>query len=149
MEFKVGKVREKVLVKNFGDILEVKKGLISEDKVRVVELEAVVDTGAAFLCLPPKVIEELGLSYSQTRNVKTANGNVKRRIFRAAEITINERDIIQSVMENDMNTPPLIGYLVLEEMDWVVDTKNNRLIGNPEHDGKWVMDLYWNWKIRQ
>lgn len=45
-------------------------------------------------------------------------------------------------MENDRNTPPLIGYLVLEEMDFVVDSKSRKLIGNPEHNGKWVIDLY-------
>lgn len=46
------------------------------------------------------------------------------------------------VMENDVTTPLLIGYLVLETMDFVVDTKSQRIILNPEHDGKWIMDLY-------
>jgi clan AA aspartic protease len=105
-------------------------------------VEAIVDTGAAFLCLPPDIIEKVGLLYSQTSEVRTANGNVKRRIFRAAEITIKGRSVTQSVMENDRNTPPLIGYLVLEEMDFVVDSKSQKISGNPENNGKWVMDLY-------
>lgn len=46
------------------------------------------------------------------------------------------------VMENDATPPPLIGYLVLETMDLVVDTKSQKIMPNPEHDGKWVMDLY-------
>ncbi len=138
----MGKVKEKVIVKNFGDILKAKEGLIPEDKIRYFELEALIDTGAAYLCLPPDIIEKLGLLYSQTTEVRTANGNVKRRIFRAAEITIKERSITQSVMENDRNTPPLIGYLVLEEMDFVVDSKSQKIIGNPENNGKWIMDLY-------
>lgn len=45
-------------------------------------------------------------------------------------------------MENDATTPPLIGYLVLENMDLVVNTKSQQVTPNPEHDGKWVMDLY-------
>jgi clan AA aspartic protease len=138
----MGKVREKVIIKNFGDILKAKEGLIPEDKINYFEVDAIVDTGAAFLCLPPDIIEKLGLLYSHTSDVRTANGNVKRRIFRAAEITIKERSVTQSVMENDRNTPPLIGYLVLEEMDFVVDSKSRKLIGNPEHNGKWVIDLY-------
>ncbi|MEW6097408.1 MAG: hypothetical protein AB1567_12955 [bacterium] len=46
------------------------------------------------------------------------------------------------VMENDATTPPLIGYLVLETMDLVVNTKLQKITPNPEHDGKWIMDLY-------
>ncbi len=138
----MGKVKEKIIVRNFGDILKAKEDLIQEDKIRSFELEAIIDTGAAYLCLPPDIIEKLGLLYSQTTEVRTANGNVKRRIFRAAEITIKERSITQSVMENDRNTPPLIGYLVLEEMDFVVDSKSQKIIGNPENNGKWIMDLY-------
>ena len=34
-----------------------------------------------------------------------------------------------------------IGFLVLEALDFVVDPKANRLIPNPEHDGKWIADL--------
>jgi len=45
-------------------------------------------------------------------------------------------------MENkDDSVPALIGYLVLEEMDWVVDPKSG-IIGNPKNDGKWIIDMY-------
>lgn len=138
----MGKTVEKVIVKNFGDILMESKGLIKKDEIRIVEVEGVVDTGAAFLCLPPEEIEKLGLMYSHTREVTTANGKVKRRIFNGAVIIIQGREIEMQVRENDATTPPLIGYLVLENMDLVVDTKLQRIIPNPEHDGKWVTDLY-------
>jgi hypothetical protein len=46
------------------------------------------------------------------------------------------------VMENDAATPPLIGYLVLEAMDFVVDPKSQQVIPNPTHEGKWIIDLY-------
>lgn len=138
----MGKTIEKVIVKNFGDIVLQRREIIKEDEIRTVEIEGVVNTGAAYLCLPPDVIEKLGLLYSHTREVTTANGRVKRRIFNGAIIIIQDRDIQMQVMENDVTTPPLIGYLVLETMDFVVDTKSQRIIPNPEHDGKWVMDRY-------
>jgi hypothetical protein len=56
-------------------------------------------------------------------------------------LTIQGRDTEMDVMENDELTPPLIGYLVLENMDWVVDVKAQKLIPNPAHDGKWITDL--------
>ncbi|MFH0774339.1 MAG: retroviral-like aspartic protease family protein [bacterium] len=138
----MGKTVEKVIVKNFGDVFLHSEGKAPEDEIRTVEIEALVDTGAAYLCLPPDVIERLGLLYSHTRGVTTANGRVERRIFYGAIIIIQDRDIEMQVMENDATTPPLIGYLVLETMDLVVDVKSQRIIPNPEHDGKWVMDLY-------
>jgi predicted aspartyl protease len=138
----MGRIVEKVRVASFEDILEVKKGNLSESAIRTVETDAIVDTRAAYLCLPPRMIEDLGLSYSHTRHVKTANGIVQRRVFMGATITIRDRTEQMSVMENDQSTPALIGYLVLESLDFVADPKSQRLIANPDHDGKWVSDLY-------
>jgi predicted aspartyl protease len=70
----MGKTIEKVTLKNFVDIVKHAEGIIKEDEIREMEVEALVDTGAAFLCLPPKEIEKLGLLYSHTREVSTANG---------------------------------------------------------------------------
>lgn len=137
----MGKTIEKVIIKNFGDILKSTEGIIEQDAIRTMELEAVVDTGAAFLCLPPEAIAKLGLMYSHSRNVITANGEVKRRIFAGAVISIQGRETQMSVLENDETTPALIGYLVLEDLDLVADTKAQKVIPNPEHDGKWVVDL--------
>ena len=139
----MGRTSEKVIIKNLFDIEKVSNGLLSENQIRNVEIEAIVDTGATYLCLPPKVIKELGLSYAYTKPVKTGNGRLELKIFRGAEITIKDRSIEMQVMENiDEHVPSLIGYLVLEEMDWVVNPKTQEIIGNPENDGKWVVDMY-------
>lgn len=105
-------------------------------------MDAIVDTGAAFLCLPPEIIADLGLMYTHSRMVKTANGEAKRRIFAGAVIVILGRETQMSVMENDQTTPPLIGYLVLEDLDLVVNSKSQKIVPNPKHDGKWVVDLF-------
>ena len=136
----MGKTVENVMVTNFGDILKVKEGLLQAENVRTVEVEGMVDTGAAYLCLPPGVIEKLGLLFSHAR--ETANGRVKRCIFSVASITIQGREIKMDVMENDAGTPPLIGYPVLQAMDLVVEAKKEKVIPNPANEGKWVIDLY-------
>jgi hypothetical protein len=38
--------------------------------------------------------------------------------------------------------PVLIGQVPLELMDWVVDPNGQRLIGNPEHGGEWMSDMF-------
>ena len=139
----MGKTMEKVLVKNYYDSFLAEKGLIKPSEIRSVEIDAIVDTGATYLCLPPKVIEELGLKYAYMKPVKTGNGSLELRIFRGAEIIIKDRSADMRVMENkDDNVSALIGYLVLEAMDWVVNPKSQGIMGNPLNDGKWVIDMY-------
>ena len=138
----MGRTVEHVRVQNFVDMVKVSDGILAPDQVRTVEFDALVDTGAAYLCLPPELIQKLGLKYSFSRSVTTANGLVTRRIFKGADITIRDRNEQMSVMENDEQTPPLIGYLVLETLDFIVNPKSQQLMGNPEHDGKWVVDCY-------
>lgn len=139
----MGKTTEKVIVRNYIDIANSTTGLIKTNEIRSIEIDAIVDTGAAYLCLPPKAINQLGLLFAKSTCVKTGNGTLELKIYNGAEITIKDRTIQMQVMENkDDNVPALIGYLVLESMDWVVDSKNQEIIGNPENDGKWVIDMY-------
>jgi clan AA aspartic protease len=138
----VGRTMERVRIQNYVDIFDVSRGQLEEGEVRTAEVEAVVDTGATYLCLPPSVIHELGLLHSRSRPVQTANGIVERRIFNGAEITIKGRTEQLSVMENDETTPALIGYVVLEVLDFVVDPRSQELIPNPAHEGKWMSDLF-------
>ena len=133
---------EKVKVTNFLDIAKVTEGLIKEEEIRTTEVNAIADTGATYLCLPPFVIKQLGLLYSYSGKAQTANGDVDRRIFSVADITIKDRTVRMDVMESDEKTPPLIGYLILEALDFVVNPKTQGLMGNPEHGGKWIVDLY-------
>jgi len=37
--------------------------------------------------------------------------------------------------------PVLIGQVPLELLDWVVDPRGQRLIGNPEHGGQHIMEV--------
>ena len=137
----MGKTIERVKVQNIEDLTRVSRGELKEEDVRTVEFDALVDTGASHLCLPPDLIEKLGLPYSRTKNVQTANGVVSRRQFRAAQITIRDRSDDVPIMENDAFTPPLIGNLVLEMLDFVVNPKSQQLMGNPEHNRKWITDM--------
>lgn len=142
----MGRVIEKVKVSNVYDIYDESKGSIIKEKIRSVEIEAIVDTGATYLCLPPSQIEKLGLLFHKSIQIKTANGSADRRTFEGAKVELKGRSFVMEVMENDEHTPALIGYLVLEAMDFVVDPKTQAVIPNPANDGKWTADLYLNEK---
>jgi len=139
----MGRIIEKIKVYNLGDILKVDENLIPKDEIRSIELDALVDTGATFVCLPRKEIEKLGLRYHNTTKIRTANGQATRRIFIGAEVELKGRSIEMPIMENNEDTPPLIGYLLLEALDYVIDPQKQQLIPNPTHDGKWIADMYY------
>lgn len=138
----MGGTRERIIIRNFGDVLKFEEGIISKENIRAIEIDVVVDTGATYVCIGREEIKNLGLLYHDTISIKTANGRAKRRTFKGAEIELKGRSFVMEVMENDDDTPALIGYLLLEALDLVVDPKIQQVIPNPAHDGKWVADLY-------
>ncbi len=140
----MGRIIEKLIVKNYGDTVKAGEGLISNNQIRTLEVDAMVDTGVTYVCIGKKDIELLGLPFHNVVSIKTANGKASRRTFKGAEVELKGRTFVMEVMENEGDTPALIGYLLLEALDFVVDPKTQSVIPNPAHEGKWVADLYYN-----
>ena len=46
------------------------------------------------------------------------------------------------VIEVSDDVPVLIGQLPLEQLDFVIDSRNRTLIGNPAHGGEHMFELY-------
>ena len=103
--------------------------------------DALIDTGATGLLVPRRLIAQLGLSVLRTRPARTIAGNVAVPIYRAVRLTVQGRDCISDVGEIGDEFPVVIGQVPLELMDWVVDPKRQRLIGNPEHGGEQMIDI--------
>jgi predicted aspartyl protease len=141
-EIKMGRTVEKITIQNAYDAYNASQGLIQEDAIRRVEVDAIVDTGATYVCLGKKQIEQLGLPFHREVNIRTANGRATRRLYHGALIDLKGRTFMMEVMENDDDTPAWIGYLLLEALDYVVDPKTQEVIPNPAHDGQWTADLY-------
>jgi predicted aspartyl protease len=132
----MGKILVDLKISNFADYV------MGRD-VRAIEVKgALVDTGAAMLSLHPEQIERLGLVFLRKVKVKTANGPVERRVFGVARVEIEGREGEFDVLEVPGDVPVLVGYIVLEQLDFVVDTLSQRLIPNPAHGGEYALDQY-------
>lgn len=139
----MGKVEVAAKLENQYDFTRLQLGEITPDQVRTVEIPtALVDTGASRLCVPRKFIDELGLLLQETRTARTTNGEVERGIFGPVRLTVQGRVCSCLVSELPNDCPALIGQLPLEDMDFVVDPKRQRLIGNPAHGGKEMQEEY-------
>lgn len=139
----MGKVTVRARVENLGDVYEVERRDLPKEKVRTVEVEdALVDTGATMLSMPRTLIEQLGLTLQRTRIARTASGTAEFAIYDAVRLTVEGRDCVMEVARLPDECPVLIGQLPLEALDFVVDPVGQKLVGNPEHGGKQMIDLF-------
>jgi predicted aspartyl protease len=139
----VGKVIVAAKIENLFDIEEVFKGRISEDQVRRLDVDdAMVDTGATSLSLPKRLIAQLGLRQLRTGRARTAGGLTTFGIYSPVRLTVQGRDCTVEVAELPDECPPLIGVIPLEILDFVVNPKSQTLIGNPEHGGEQIFDMF-------
>lgn len=122
-------------VRNLIDIHRVEQGELAPDKVREIQVYALVDTGASHVGLNREHIEQLGLRAFKESEVMTGGGVIVQRLFDGAQMELKDRLTSGVVMEIPEGLPPIIGFILLEELDLVVDPVNQRVIGNPEHDG--------------
>ena len=139
----MGKVQVAARVENLEDLFKVEAGTLAADQVRAIEVpNALVDTGAVMLSLPKRLVAELGLKPYRTRRVRTVGGIIDTGICAAVRLTIQGRDFTTDVAEIPDDCPVLIGQIPLEGLDFIVDPVGQRLIGNPEHGGEHMIDIY-------
>jgi predicted aspartyl protease len=138
----MGKVLVTAKIENLEDVFNASKGLLPAEQVRCVEVtDALVDTGATGLMLPTRLILLLGLQSYRIWQSRTIAGSVPLSMYRAVRLTVQGRDCISDVAEIPDEFSVVIGQVPLELMDWVVDPKNQRLIGNPEHGGEQMIEV--------
>jgi len=139
----MGKVLVTAKIENIDDLFRADRGEIPRDQVRgVVVNNALVDTGASMLLLPRKMIRDLGLTQFMTRKARGVGGTVDMPLHTAVRLTIQDRECHLDVGEVDDDFPVIVGQIPLEMLDWVVDPKRQRLIGNPEHGGEQVIEVF-------
>jgi predicted aspartyl protease len=139
----MGRVLVTAKIENMRDLLAVEMGMLQPDLVRFVEVEdALVDTGASMLSMPRQMIDQLGLVYVRSYRTRTASGTSDARLYGLVKLTIQDRNFTTDLLELPDGSPVLIGQLPLEAMDWVVDMPGRRLIGNPDHGGEQMYELY-------
>lgn len=137
----MGKVIIKIKLTNLSDLF-VKQRKLSTAKPREVEVEALVDAGAAGLCLKRSVIRALGLEKLETIVTQTSTRPAEGAVYEPVQLAIQGRQGTFDVLDVGENAPNSVGQIPLFFLDFVVDSKNRKLIGTPEHGGQWMTEQY-------
>ncbi len=137
MESTMGKVTVAARIENLEDLYRLNQGLIPADQVRSIDVtDALIDTGATGLLLPKQMIVALGL-----QPLHTIAGMTSLPMYRAVRLTIQGRDCISDVAEIGDEFSVVVGQVPLELLDFVVDPRGQKLIGNPEHGGQHMIEV--------
>jgi len=141
--FTMGKVVVTAKIEYLADVFSVRSGRLPDDQVRRIEAtDAVVDTRAARLLLPKRMIAALGLERLRTRHSQAMDEDFMSRVKGTVRLTIQERDCVIDVGEIGDEYAVRIGHIALTALDWIVDTKGGKLIGNPDYGGEWGIDAF-------
>jgi len=138
----IGKVLVTATIENLNDLFAVGKGLLSGDQVRRVDVaDALIDTGDKGLLVPSRFVRLLGLEPLRIRPARTIAGPTPLQIYRAVRLSVQGRDCVSDVTEIPDNFLIIIGQVPLELMAWVVDLRGQRLMGNSEHGGEYMVEV--------
>ncbi|GHU00577.1 hypothetical protein FACS1894142_8640 [Spirochaetia bacterium] len=126
----MGMVYEEITLKNAGDTIRVECGFIKKLDMRETTVRAIVDTGAGTLILNEAVQKTLGLRTKHLHESTLANGeNVICKIAEPVEVCWKDRSMVCEPWVVPGAKEVLLGAIPLENMDLVVDPKNQKLIG--------------------
>jgi predicted aspartyl protease len=124
----MGRVTTEISLANYWDIMRVQNGELSPDAVRRTTITGIVDTGAARLVLPPSVVDELGLPIDGETGVRYADQRTAQRpIVRNVWLQLCGRASDFSAIVEPSRHDALIGAIVMEELDLIVDCTKNEV----------------------
>lgn len=127
-----GAVYANVKLTNAADEAMIRRGVLAPKHLRQHEERALVDTGAVHLVISEQIAQKLGLRILDQQGVEFADGRretvgVTEAILIECEGRRTTEDAL--VVGNGI----LIGQVVLEKLDLLVDCRQQKLIPNPAH----------------
>ena len=131
-EMKMGAVRVPVKLTSAFEEGLVSRGSLHPKHLHIHEAIGLVDTGALTLVIPQTVAEYLGLKIEGTQVARFANGATDvLGVTEPVKIECQGRTVaVEALVVGD---EILIGQVVLELMDFLVDCNNQKLIPNPKN----------------
>jgi clan AA aspartic protease len=98
--------------------------------LKPIEVEALADTGAVYLCIPEHVRAQLQLEEQSQKEVTTADGS-KHLAPYVGPVEIRFKNRVGFVGAIVLGDQVLLGAIPMEDMDLVVSPKDRRIDVNP------------------
>jgi clan AA aspartic protease len=134
----MGQVHVQVVLTNYREAVLARLGQFDVSQVHRYETEALIDTGAVQSVIPSAVADRLGLMRLRSTDAQYADGRIE-------EVDLAEVVIIEMFGRQIEITPMvlgehvLLGVMVLEGLDLMVDCHSNRLVPS---QGTWDQPVF-------
>jgi predicted aspartyl protease len=124
----VGRFAVEIELANNDDLALMRAGERMPDEVRRVRLRGVVDSGVTRLVIPESVADKLGLRRSGRVGVRNADGRLAQRdLAGEVHLTYGGRSSVFNAVVGPQRDSALIGAIVLEDLDLVIDCARQTL----------------------
>ena len=134
----MGQVHVRIVLTNHREAVMARLGQLDTSRVHRYETEALLDTGAVRSTIPAAVAERLGLFRLRKTDAKYADGRVEEvDMTEAVTVEILERETEMNPMI--LGEQILLGVMVLEGLDLMVDCNRNRLV---PYQGTWDQPVF-------
>ena|SRR5687767_13089855 len=128
-ESNVGRFSVEFDVANNIDLVQASLGNIPPEQVRRMTINGLVDSGATRLILPSSVAKKLGLPKVGQTKTKYADGRVGQRdVVDEVRVNLLGRNCVLNAIVEPKRDTALIGAIVLETLDFVIDCTNQKLV---------------------
>jgi clan AA aspartic protease len=129
----MGTVRADIELISSDDLALQRRGLLAPDQVRRMNVTALVDSGAYMLALNENVRAQLGLSKLDEQLAELADGSrLRLDIVGPVDVRFANRATTVRAMVLPGDSEILLGVIPLEDMDVIIDPKQQQLIVNPQ-----------------
>jgi len=111
-----------------------RRGFISEDDVKKISISALVDSGACMLAINETIRTQLDLQTVDTQTAELADGSqISLDIVAPIIVKFANRATTCRAMVLPGNSEVLLGAIPMEDMDVVINPKEQKLTVNPAH----------------
>ena len=130
----MGLVYAEIDLINGGDIYLHRQNLLDEKDVKQVRVTALVDSGAYNLCINETVRTQLDLPFIEKQIVTLADETLIEVDFVGpVDIRFENRSTTVRAIVLPGDSEVLLGSIPMEDMDVLIDQKQQKLLVNPKH----------------
>jgi len=130
----MGDVYVEIILENYDDRVLSKKGYLDSKDTRAEKIRVLADSGSTMLVLPQDLVERLGLEIRSEKVIVTYADERKeaRSVAGILTVRVGDRSMETDCVVNPPASEPLLGQIILERLDLLVDCKEGKLVPRPE-----------------
>jgi clan AA aspartic protease len=133
---------------NGEDLTLARKNIIGEEEIRRMYVNTLVDTGAINLCINQEIQDILGFTIVEERRFRTATGQVETLpVVGNVEVRFKNRSTECRAIVLPGSEQPLLGAIVLEDLDVIIDARRQEVFVNPESPDMALMMLKYHRRV--